>query len=271
MEMEVPPQVSVVITCYNYGKYLEEAIDSVLRSTFADIEIIVVNDGSTDPYTLQVLSELQKPKTRVIHQANRGASAARNAGTREARGQYIYSLDADDKIRPTLLARAVAVLNKRPKVGFVSCWLRAFGKRQFVVTYRPYSFYRLLFQNIMVSGSMFRKIAWEQVGGYDERLVGYEDWEFWISLGAKGWLGYIIPKPLFLYRKHEESKTRISRIMHRNLKQLIREKHADLYTEERLAELKSIWKRKTPRRVKTPKRRKGEKKQTAKSRQSAFL
>jgi glycosyltransferase involved in cell wall biosynthesis len=241
MHEELPPKVSVVITCYNYGDYLEEAIDSVLGSTFTDIEIIVVNDGSTDPHTLSVLDQLNKPKTRVVHQTNMGAAAARNAGIRQARGEYIYSLDADDKVHPTLLEKAVAVLDKRPKVGMVSSWLRAFGQKRFVVKYRPYNFYMLLFRNNLVSGSMFRKIAWEQAGGYYESLLGYEDWEFWISIGAKGWLGYIIPEPLFLYRKHPNSKTRRSRAMHKQLMYLIREKHKDLYTAKKLAELKRIW------------------------------
>ncbi|MFY0543725.1 glycosyltransferase family 2 protein [Brevibacillus sp. H7] len=241
MNDHTPPLVSIVIPCYNYGKYLEEAIDSCLASSFKDIEIIVVNDGSTDPDTFQVLKKLNKPKTRVIHQPNRGASAARNAGVRVARGIYIYPLDADDTIHPSLLAKEVAILNARPKVGFVSSWMRCFGHKNLVIKYGRYNFYRLIFRNMIVSGSMFRKKAWKQVGGYNEKLKGYEDWDFWISLGEKGWLGYIIPEPLFQHRKHGWSKYCASRQMNAFLIRQIRKNHPALYSKKRLALLRRIW------------------------------
>lgn len=257
MENQYSPKVSVVITCFNYGKYIEEAIGSVLNSTFKDVEIIVVDDGSTDLLTRHVLNWLNNSKTTVIRQSNKGAAAARNTGIRHARGEYIYSLDSDDKIHPKLLEKAVAVLDKRPKVGFVSSWLRRFGKTRSVLRYPSYNFYTLLFRNIIVSGSMFRKSAWKQVGGYNQKMRGFEDWEFWISLGAKGWLGYIIPKPMFLYRKHHDSKLNRSLKMRNKLIKQIRKKHAHLYTKRTLTKLKRIWKpRKLIKRKKRPALRK---------------
>jgi glycosyltransferase involved in cell wall biosynthesis len=238
--------VSVVIPCYNYGRYVEEAVDSCLRSTLKSIEIIVVNDGSTDPYTIRVLNRLQKPKTRVIHQPNRGVSAARNNGIRHAKGRYILTLDADDKIHPTYLAKAVRVLHTRPKVGFVGCWLRCFGNSQRITRYPRYSFYRLLFRNIMVSGSVFRKVAWKQAGGYNERMSGYEDWDFWISLGKKGWLGYIIQEPLFLYRKHGYSLSTHANRIRTHLVRQIRRNHSTLYTREALVRLRRKWLKNPP-------------------------
>ncbi|MFY0543719.1 glycosyltransferase family 2 protein [Brevibacillus sp. H7] len=238
-----PLKVSVIITCYNYGKYLHTSINSVLKSTCKDVEIIVVDDGSTDPHTRRVLRQLRmKPNIYVIRQSNKGAASARNTGIRYAKGKYIYSLDADDKVHPKLLEKSVAVLDKHPKVGFVGSWLRYFGKARGVIRYRRYNFYTLLFKNIIPSGSMFRKIAWEQVGGYYERLRGFEDWEFWIALGARGWLGYMIPEPLFHYRKHKNSKLSQSLKRRRRLIQLIRMRHAHLYTKLSLAKLKRIWK-----------------------------
>jgi len=235
------PTVSIVITCYNYGRYLEEAIDSCLRSTFQDFEIIVVNDGSTDPHTIAVLNQLNKPKTSVIHQENKGTAAARNAGIRQARGRYIFSLDADDVILPTLLEKEVAVLNSNPNVGFVTSWHRLFGKRNRIIRLRPYNFYRLLVSTSHVaSNSLFRKAAWEQAGGYNEQMrIAAEDWDFWISLAKRGWLGYTIPEVLFLYRKHGPSRATQGR-KYRNMvmRQLYRN-HRDVYA--RLAQIKRRW------------------------------
>jgi glycosyltransferase involved in cell wall biosynthesis len=97
----INPKISVIIPCYNYGRYVEAAVDSVLASTFYDYEIIIVNDGSTDTQTIEILSYLNKPKTRVINQANQGLSIARNNGIKVSRGQYFLPLDDDDTIEPT--------------------------------------------------------------------------------------------------------------------------------------------------------------------------
>ncbi|MFY0543711.1 glycosyltransferase family 2 protein [Brevibacillus sp. H7] len=241
MRIEESPAVSIIIPCYNYGKYLEEAIDSCIQSTFTDFEIIVVNDGSTDPETIQVLEQLNKPKTRIIHQDNKGLSAARNAGIKLSRGKYILPLDADDTIHPTLLQKEVAILEARPEVGFVSSWLQCFGDTKARWKFPAYNFYKLLFNNIMVVTSLFRKDAWEQVGGYNEEMTGYADWDFWISLGEKGFLGHIIPEVLFHYRRHGHTMSMRSKERKKQLINQIRNNHPALYTKEKLAELKQIW------------------------------
>lgn len=235
------PLVSIIIPCYNYGKYLEEAIDSCLQSTFTDFEIFVVNDGSTDPHTIQVLEQLNKPKTRVIHQVNKGVSAARNAGITLSCGKYIFPLDADDTIRPTLIEKEVAILETRPEIGFVSSWLECFGAYNEVWKYPPYNFYTQLFKNRVNESSMFRKEAWVQVGGFNDKMMAYEDWDFWISLGEHGWLGYTLPEVLFNYRKHGPSMYSEAKKIHNKYVQQIRDNHPALYTKEKLEELKKIW------------------------------
>lgn len=102
------PFVSVVIPCYNHRQFVAEAIQSILEQTLQDVEIIVVNDGSTDGETVHILNALERPKTRIIHlPLNVGLPAARNAGIREAQGKYVCCLDADDKLHPTYLEKAV--------------------------------------------------------------------------------------------------------------------------------------------------------------------
>ena len=105
------PRVSIIMPCYNQGQYVAEAVDSVLGQTFHDFEIIIINDGSTDQETISTLESFDRPKCLILHTTNQGLAAARNNGIREARGEYILPLDADDRIAPTYLEKAVRVLD----------------------------------------------------------------------------------------------------------------------------------------------------------------
>ncbi|MGO4699339.1 glycosyltransferase family 2 protein [Paenibacillus sp. 2TAB26] len=230
-DLELAPIVSIVIPCYNYGQYVEEAVDSCLNSTFQEIEIIVVNNGSTDPYTIEVLQRLQRPKTRVIHvQTNIGLPYGRNVGIREARGKYILPLDADDKIQPTLIEKAYRILEARPEVGFATVGLEYFGDQSWVWIPPEFDFNRLLSENIVCVTSLVRKSAWLSVGGYNEAMIhGYEDWDFWISLCERGWRGTAIHEALLLYRRHGHSLSYDAGQKHAMIVQQIRANHPRLY------------------------------------------
>jgi len=224
------PLVSIVIPCYNYGGTLEETIDSCLASTFSEIEIIVVNDGSTDPETLEILHNLNKPKTTVIHQSNKRMAGARNTGIRAARGKYILPVDSDDKIHPTYIEKAFWVLETRPEVGFVSSWLKHFGDEDWIWRPAAFDFYHLLVENTVPIATLFRKEAWAQVGGFNELMVhGYEDWDFWIALAESGWQGFQIPEPLFFYRKHGKTTLHGARQRHAELLRQLRKNHPKAY------------------------------------------
>ncbi|MFZ3197779.1 MAG: glycosyltransferase family A protein [Bacillus mycoides] len=227
---QLKPIVSIIIPCYNYGDFLEEAIDSCLDSTFQDLEIIVVNDGSTDPDTITVLNKLnKKPKTCVIHQGNKGVSAARNLAIRKSKGKYFLPLDADDKIHPTLIEKGYKILETNSEIGFVTHWTQIFGTENSVLDFPSFDEKILLSQNIVINTSLTRKKAWHDVDGYDEKILGYEDWDFWISLVEKGWKGYTIPEILFYYRRHGKSKNfRDNENSMDHIKQ-IRDKHCELY------------------------------------------
>ena len=113
--------VSVVITCYNQGQYLEECINSVTNSDYPNIEIILVDDGSEDTFTQKTLDKLDSGKIRIIRQNNQGVCAARNNGIAAASGKYILPLDADDKIAETYISKAVEILAQNPQIGIVLC------------------------------------------------------------------------------------------------------------------------------------------------------
>ena len=115
------PKVSIIIPCYNYGQYIDEAVDSVLAQTFQDFEIIIVNDGSTDEFTNKKLENYNKPKTTVYFTKNQGVSAARNYAIEKSSGEYILPLDADDKIHSDYIKEAVDVLEANNEIGIVYC------------------------------------------------------------------------------------------------------------------------------------------------------
>jgi glycosyltransferase involved in cell wall biosynthesis/GT2 family glycosyltransferase len=224
------PLVSVVIPCYNYGKFVEEAIDSVLNQTLQSFEIIVVNDGSTDPATNELLNRLQKPKTVVIHQTNRGLPAARNRGIQHARGKYICCLDADDTLEPTYLEKAVSLLEANPGVAFAYSWVRLFGDEQGIWYTEPFNLEKLLKYNHISVAGVFRYDAWKSVGGYREEMrQGYEDWEFWIRVGAHGMRGQLIPEPLFNHRRHGRTMTHSAQEKHKELVSYIVRCHRELF------------------------------------------
>ena len=199
-------KVSVVIPCFNQGAYLGEAIESVLAQTFQDFEILVVDDGSTDAKTVNILNDSAWPKTRVIRSENQGLSAARNNGIREAKGAYILPLDADDKIGPGYLADAVRILDRHPDIGIVYCEVSHFGAKEGRWDLPEYSLDKILIHNLIFCAALYRKADWEAVGGYNVNMVyGLEDWDFWLSLVHIGRKVYRIPKIYFYYRLREGS------------------------------------------------------------------
>lgn len=200
------PRVSVIIPCYNYGRYLPEAVDSVLAQTFADFEIVIVDDGSTDDSraVAEQLAAMHPERVRVIGQERSGQPAiARNRGISEARGEYILCLDADDKIAPTMLERCVALLDAEPAVAVAYTDRRDFDGVDQIVQAGEYDFDRLRFANHMSYCALFRRTVWETVGGYRTNVKGCEDWDFWVAAGARGFSGKRIPEPLFWYRRHD--------------------------------------------------------------------
>jgi glycosyltransferase involved in cell wall biosynthesis len=207
---EESPAVSVVIPCFNLGEYLDEAVGSVLGQTLGDFEIIVVDPGSTDEATRALLVDYRRPKTEVLSTGRKTAGAARNAGTARARGRYICCLDADDLLEPACLEKAAAVMDRDPGVGIVTFWFDVFGETTGRVAPESASLADFLVDNCACTASLFRREAWEKVGGYDEALEGYEDWDFWIGILEQGYRAEIVKESLFRYRDRAGGKHRAS-------------------------------------------------------------
>lgn len=233
------PRVSVVIPCFDQGRFLDGAIRSVFEQTMGSFEVIVVDDGSTDPETIGVIDRLDSPRTRVIRQDNRGLSAARNAGISEARGELVVPLDADDELTPEFLDRLVAELDANPDAALACCWARLFGDIDAVWAPRRYNPYQLLLSNSIVGCVVLRRAAWEAVGGYDETMRnGNEDWELWVRLMDAGWGVTEVNEPLFRYRKHGISMSVETESRFEEGRSELVGRHRDLYSPQRLSALK---------------------------------
>ncbi|NJP08450.1 MAG: glycosyltransferase family 2 protein [Leptolyngbyaceae cyanobacterium RU_5_1] len=201
------PTVSVIMPCYNQGHYLDEAVASVLAQTYQSFEIIVINDGSTDPETTRLLKHYEKPNV-IIHTANQGPSAARNTGIQQARGEYILPLDSDDRIAPTYLEKAVHILNTEPDAGIVYSQAEQFGDKSGLFDVPAYSFPEILLGNMIFNSSFYRKVDWEKVGGYNENMVwGWEDYDFWLSIIELGRDVIRIPEVLYFHRELPNSRS----------------------------------------------------------------
>ncbi len=224
--------IGVVIPCYNHGRYLDEAVDSVFAQTRQDFEIVVVDDGSTDTETRRLLADYSRPRTRVVRTENQGLPAARNVGIRLFETPYVCALAADDRLEPAWFEKALDVLEAEPSVSFVSHWLRTFGDEEWEWTPERCDLAALLDMNTVNGAAVVRRDDLVAVGLYDESWRdGCEDWDLWVTMVERGYQGAILPEVLFHYRRRPDS---MSREMNRpaRLRGLFRrliEKHGESY------------------------------------------
>ena len=226
------PAVSVVVPCYNLGRYLDEAIESVLAQSCQDFEILVVDDGSTEPETQRLLQDYSRPKTRVVRTENRGLPAAKNLGLAETSGDYVCMFDADDRLAPSFLEASRRVLDEDPSIAFVSHWFQTFGDEVWDWTPTRCDLEALLDANTVNGAALVRRTALEAVGGFDETMRdGCEDWDIWITLVEQGYPGHILEQVLFYYRRRHDSMSRVMMEGDRHPKLFRRliEKHVDSY------------------------------------------
>lgn len=214
------PRVSVVIVSFNYGHFVGAAVESVLAQTFDDLEVIVVDGGSTDPASREAVRALEQPRVRVLLQDEpHAAGANRNFGISQARGTYICCLDADDTLAPTYLEHAVYLLD-RQGYDIVSCGLEMVGEEQgqYYPIERP-GLADLLEGNQILTCGVFRRTLWEASGGFrdiERDAIGHlhEDWLFWVRLAALGARIRNLPRaPYLRYRVHAGSLSRAEDVL----------------------------------------------------------
>jgi glycosyltransferase involved in cell wall biosynthesis len=192
------PRTAVVIPCYNDGATLAEAVASL--DDQEPCELVIVDDGSDDPKTLSVLAELKLEGRTVIHQDNRGLSAARMAGVEQTSAPYVLPLDADDLLVPGAVTALADLLDSHAE--HAAAWgdVEIFGDvSRYVVHADRIDPWRLTYFNPLPYAALFRREALEAVGGW-QLVGGYEDWDLWLALSEHGNTGIRLHAPALRYR-----------------------------------------------------------------------
>jgi glycosyltransferase involved in cell wall biosynthesis len=202
------PKVSVIIPTYNAMRYLPETMETALAQTMADFEVIVVNDGSTDS-VIEWVAQITDPRVRIISQVNQGLSGARNTGVKNAKGEYVAFLDADDLWKPTKLEKQVACMESNPQVGLVYTWT-AMADQNGKPTGRVIAseaegdvWQQLIEFNMVCCGStpLIRRSCFEQIGSFAADVSPSDDWDMWLRIATQYKFG-VVKEPLILYRQH---------------------------------------------------------------------
>jgi len=227
--------LSVVIPCYNQGEYLKDALNSLAVSRNKIQHTIVVNDGSTDQKTIEIIDNINDNSIQVINQLNKGLANARNTGISESNGKYILLLDADNKVDPNYVTEAIEIMEADKEIGMVYANPRFFHATSLMRTVGDFDIDNILCQNYIDACTIIRRKALEQTGGFDEKMPvqGYEDWELWINMYSKGWKFHHINKFLFDYRVKENSMVNTSNYpenRENNISYLFK-KHQSIYRE----------------------------------------
>jgi glycosyltransferase involved in cell wall biosynthesis len=240
-----PVRVAVVIPCYNDGAFLSDAVSSVKGAP--GVEVVVVDDGSTDAATQQTLDDLAGVGIAVVHQANAGLSAARMAGVRASTAPYIYNLDADDIGTLSGIQTMAQRLEADPDAAVCYGGYEEFGDSQ-LIRLVPISIdpYRLAYTNEYPVTAMFRRSTLEALGGWRHVGAGYEDWSLWMSLAERGFKGVHAGREVITFRRrvHGGRMLASAKANHRSLYRALRREHealfADLPAYRRASELSAV-------------------------------
>jgi glycosyltransferase involved in cell wall biosynthesis len=200
-----PPLLTVITATFQHGHFLRESMASVLRQTEPNIELIVIDDGSTDGsyYVARELAERDARVVLVRHMENRGLAAAQNTGIARASSPWVLKVDADDYISDSYVEQILkaAELPSRPNVIFSPAHL--FGDKDYVYRYPAFDAARMRDELMIPGPAAFRKELWAAVGGYDETMRSAEDWDLYIRAECVvGLVPFQLAQPLWHYRQH---------------------------------------------------------------------
>lgn len=216
------PLVTVAVPHYNLGRFLPATLRSLAGQTYPRLEVLVIDDGSTDPASLRTLEEMESayPHFRFLRHANAGIGATRNRGLFEAQGEFFIPMDADNIARPDMVERFVTAMRRNPEMSAMSCYFLAFEngdplqQTEFSYAYRPTGGPHTLasIRNIYGDGNaIFRTSAFRAVGGFEtDRGTSFEDWEAFVKLVKVGQRVGVVPDYLFFYRHRSEGFSRVT-------------------------------------------------------------
>ncbi|GAA4815352.1 glycosyltransferase family 2 protein [Litoribaculum gwangyangense] len=195
--------VSIIVPCYNQAQFLDDTLQSVFNQTSSNWECIIVNDGSTDNSEGIALKWTEKDsRFKYFFKDNGGLSSARNFGIKKAEYDIVLPLDSDDIISKDLISEVINEFNIS-NADVVYYEVEFFGKKKGVYTLPKYSYRTLLLQNVFIACTPFKKANYFKIGGYDEKLKSFEDWDLWIRMLNENSKVVKIDKTLYYYRKHK--------------------------------------------------------------------
>ena len=236
------PLVSVIIPCYNYAAYVRECILSVVNQTFCDLEIIVVNDGSTDNSKAVIescIKEFTNTRIILVDQPNSGQPAiSRNNGIKVAKGRFILPLDADDVLVSKMITECLDAFNRNPEssVVYTDFINQSPDNSQYIQASGEFQSELLRANNQLAYCSMYRREVWESLGGYRTNIRGYEDWDFWLGASLAGFIGKRIPKAHFIYRAKDSGVFSQAVVKDRFLKAQLRLNNPQAYSSQEISE-----------------------------------
>jgi glycosyltransferase involved in cell wall biosynthesis len=202
-------KVTVIIPCYNQGHFLSDALASLAQCDPASYLVTIVDDGSTDPATLRMFDQLDQKAFTVIHQPNKGLSAARNTGIKHANTDYVLLLDSDNKVRSSLIVRGTAALDKDPQVAVVYGDGQFFGDETGIRKQAPFNLQKQMLVNYIDACAIVRKSVFDDVGYFDENMKdGWEDWEMWLRIAFRGYKFHYLDEVVFDYRIRKQSMSK---------------------------------------------------------------
>jgi glycosyltransferase involved in cell wall biosynthesis/Flp pilus assembly protein TadD/2-polyprenyl-3-methyl-5-hydroxy-6-metoxy-1,4-benzoquinol methylase len=211
-DAEIPqesPRISIVLPTYNNGSFLPHAVESVLAQSYRDLELIIVDDASTDG-TDRYLQGLSDPRVRIItHERNKRLPASLNDGLRAARGELLTWISADNFCYPHFVETLVAALDADPDAGIAVssfAWINESGERTRITSGQDFSLPRVIAMNPGNASFMYRSTVQDRIGWYDEELEGAEDWDMWVRI-VEEYPAICVQDILYDYREHRQSMT----------------------------------------------------------------
>ncbi len=229
--------IEAVITSFNQGTMILEAVESLCTQTVLPQKIIIVDDGSTDGCSIRILKDMEKkadlPVPVMIHyQENGGVSSARNTGIKKTQAPMVLVLDGDDKLEPEYTEYVSQLLRDNPSMVAASSWMHTFGILDSIVCPAGGKINSFLSRNCCPATHILRRDIFEQCGGYDESMrSGFEDWDFFLSMletSPEAWIG-MVDKPLIRYRTAPASSNIKSMDKRLELMRFLIEKHIGSY------------------------------------------
>jgi glycosyltransferase involved in cell wall biosynthesis len=230
-------RVAVVVPCFNDGATLEEALQSLAGEE--PHELVVVDDGSTESQTIEVLAGLERSGTPVVHRENGGLAAARMTGVDATEAPYVFPLDADDLLVPGALTALADALGANPGAAVAWGGLQLFGALELhVPAAEALDPWELTYLSEVPGTSLVRRSALIEVGGWS-LAAGYEDWDLWLALAERGWKGVPVARDVLRVRQGTSRLNARWLERHGDFADELRRRHPQLFARRRAARRES--------------------------------